>query len=169
MRISLIAAVGRNFEIGKDNDLMWKLPNDMKFFKNTTVGHPVIMGRRNWESIPPKFRPFADRLNIILSRNEALEAPGAAVVDTIEDALQLAEQTHTDLVYVIGGAQIYQLFLERGLADELLLTHVEGAFPGADAFFPSFDPAAYEATELQSHPADDKHAFAFRMVRYRKC
>ena len=85
MKYALIVALGRNNEIGKDNDLVWHLPRDMKFFKDTTAGHTVVMGRKNWESIPKKFRPLPNRQNIVLTRNENYSAPGAEVIKNFKD------------------------------------------------------------------------------------
>ena len=140
--VSLIAAVARNRAIGKDNQLLWNLPEDMKHFRETTRGKPVIMGRKTWESLPEKFRPLPGRQNIVVSRNPAYKAHGAALAGTLESALALvggAEET-----FIIGGEQLYSAALPQ--ADRLYLTEVDCA-PEADAFFPAIDPAAWKILE----------------------
>ncbi len=137
MRIVLIAAIGEHTRaLGKDNKLLWRLPADMEHFKNMTMGHPVIMGRKTWESIPKKFRPLPGRTNIIVSRQREYGAPGAQVATSVDDALIGASiAPGNDIVYVIGGAQIYKQALPH--ADELELTLVADEAPG-DVFFPVF-------------------------------
>lgn len=168
MKVILIAALGKNREIGKNNDLMWHLPKDMKFFKDTTVGSPVIMGRKNWDSIPERYRPLSGRLNIVLTHDTSWNADGAMVAHKLEDALHLAAHTGAETCYVVGGAQIYALALDAGVADELVLTHVEADFPDAEAFFPPFEAEHWKKEVLGHVPADDKHAFAFTFARYTK-
>lgn len=129
--LSLIAAVARNRVIGKDNQLLWHLPEDMKYFRETTRGKPVIMGRKTWESLPEKFRPLPGRHNIVVSRNPAYDAPGATLATSLEAALAAAG--NTDEVFVIGGEALYRLALPK--AQRLYLTELEQAYDG-DAFFP---------------------------------
>jgi dihydrofolate reductase len=113
MIISQIAAVAENRVIGRNNDLPWKLPDDMKFFMNTTKGHHVIMGRKNYESLHEKFRPLPNRTNIVVTRQKDFKAPGCHVVHSIDDALKIAEQNNEPEVFVIGGAEIYSLALKN--------------------------------------------------------
>ena len=113
MIVSLIVAVSENKVIGKDNDLVWNLPTDMKFFKDTTKNHFVIMGRRNYESIPSKFRPLPNRTNVIVSRQEKLEAEGCIVVDSIEKAIELAKVAKDQEPFIIGGGQIYKYAIDN--------------------------------------------------------
>ena len=112
MRVSLIAAVASNGVIGKDNDLIWTLRDDMAFFKNTTKGRHVIMGRRNWESIPHRFRPLPGRPNMVLSRDESYVAEGAITFKVLNAALDAARKAGEEEAFIIGGAQIYRLALE---------------------------------------------------------
>ena len=138
--IVIIAAVARNRVIGKDNKLLWNIPEDMAHFKALTSGHTVIMGRKTWESLPPRFRPLPGRRNIVISRQTDYAAPGAEIAGSLENALQLASTAET--LFVIGGAEIYAQAL--GLADRLELTEVNLA-PEADAWFPAIDPQRWQA------------------------
>lgn len=166
MEVSLIAAMGRDRAIGKDNDLMWHLPNDMKFFKETTKGHHVIMGRKNWDSIPAAFRPFKNRVNVILTRQPDFIADGAYVFSSLRDAFSFAQQGSEDEVFVIGGEQIYALALNEGWVNSIYLTHVDAEFPGAHAFFPEFDEELYDTELLFTQEKDEKHAHAFKVLKY---
>lgn len=135
--ISLIAAISKQTRaIGKDNGLIWDLPTDMARFRALTKGHPVIMGRKTWESLPEAHRPLPGRTNIVITRDSTFAAEGAATATSIEDALAFAQQAPgSDEIYVIGGGQIYTLALPY--ADRLDLTEVDDAVSG-DAYFPEF-------------------------------
>jgi dihydrofolate reductase len=166
MEISLIAAMGLNREIGKDNDLMWHLPNDMKFFKETTKGHHIIMGRKNYESIPLAFRPFKNRVNIVLSRDKNFPAPDCIVFDELSRALGFAREGGESEVFVIGGEQIYAWALREGFVQNIYLTHIDGEFSGAHAHFPEFDESLYSRELILEQGVDEKHAFAFKTFKY---
>lgn len=144
-RIVLIAAVAANGVIGRDNELPWRLPEDLQFFRRTTIGHPVLMGRRNWDSLPPKFRPLPGRRNLVLTRNEAWHADGAERCASLDDALRAVQGT--DTLYVIGGAEVYRLALPR--ADALILTELDRAIAG-DVRFPSWNRQAFHVTASQT-------------------
>ena len=131
--ISLIAADARNRALGKDGQLLWHLPEDMRYFRETTRGKPVIMGRKTWESLPDAFRPLPGRRNIVISRNSAYEAPGATLAGSLDEAVRLTQDDAE--VFVIGGAEIYRQALP--LAQRLYLTEVAQDF-AADVFFPEF-------------------------------
>jgi len=161
MIVSLIAALTKNMVIGKNNDLPWKLPDDMKYFMETTKGHAVIMGRKNFDSVPPKFKPLKDRFNIVLSKSKNIE--GVTVVDSMEKALGLVKNENE--VFVIGGAQIYKLALP--VANRLYLTEIDTVLDG-DTFFPSFDKKLFRETSRIHHPKDDRHAYAFDFVVYER-
>lgn len=163
MVISLIAALTQNRVIGKNNDLPWHLPDDMKYFMQTTKEHAVIMGRRNYDSIPEKFRPLPNRKNIVVTRNKDFKAPGCTVVHSLEEALRLAEAGGEKETFVIGGAEIYRLALP--LAHRLYLTEIKAILAG-DTHFPPFTPAEWTEISRKSHPADDRHAFPFDFVVY---
>ena len=136
--LSLIAAVARNGAIGKDNALLWREPEDQKHLRRVTMGSPVIMGRKTWESLPARFRPLPGRRNVVITRDVAWRADGAEAVASIDAALALL--AGTDKAFVLGGAEIYALALP--LADELLLTEIDADLDG-DTFFPSWDRARF--------------------------
>ena len=161
MKLSLIAAVARNGAIGRDNDLLWKEPADQKHFAATTRGHAVIMGRRTWESLPPRFRPLPGRRNIVVTRNAAFQAAGAEIVDSLEAALQRAHDEPQ--VFVIGGVQLFAQALSW--VDELVLTEIDADLDG-DVHFPAWDRQAFVEASRESHVGADGTRFAF--VTYRR-
>lgn len=163
MIVSAIAAVADNGVIGRNNDLPWHLPDDMAFFKRTTLGHPIITGRKNYESVPPKFRPLKGRLNIVITRDPAYEAPGAVVVTSLEAALERAKEEHKEEVFIIGGGQIFREALEKNLIDRLYLTLVHADVKG-DTHFPPIDAADWQEKSRERHEADDRHANPFSFV-----
>ena len=154
--LALIAACARGGVIGVENRLPWHLPEDMKFFRETTRGKPVIMGRKTWESLPAAFRPLPGRLNIVVSRNPGFEAPGASVVASLPEALAAAGDA--EIAFVIGGAELYRQALP--LADRLLLTEIDQAYEG-DAFFPDFDRSLWHETAREPRVAESGLPFAF--------
>ena len=154
MLVSLVVAASANNVIGKDNKLLWKLPNDMRFFKNVTWGMPVIMGRKTYESLA---QPLPGRKNIVLSR-QPLESEGAIVVKNLEDALFLVKQMDVKEAMVIGGGQIYRLAWEK--AKRIYLTRVDAEFEG-DTFFPALDPKQWKMIRQENHEADEKHAYGY--------
>lgn len=163
MKVISIAAVAENNGIGKNNRLLWRLPEDMRFFKETTMGHPVITGRKNYESIPEKFRPLPGRKNIIVTRQTNYEAPGASVQGSLNEALDSID--NEEIVYIIGGGQIYESAHGNNLLDELLITHVK-ASPDADVFYPEIDEDIWKGEIIKTQPQDEKHNFAFEIVKY---
>ncbi|HEY8510707.1 MAG TPA: dihydrofolate reductase [Cyclobacteriaceae bacterium] len=165
MIVSLIAAVSRNNVIGKDNDLPWNLPDDMKYFMQTTSRHHVIMGRKNYESIPEKFRPLPNRTNIVVTRNEDYQAPGCHIVHSLEDAFAIPMRSEEEEVFVIGGADIFRQSLP--FADRLYLTEVHADVEG-DVFFPAFDHSEWKELSRVPHPADERHKYAFDFVVYER-
>ena len=133
--ISIIVAIGTNRVIGKDNNLPWRIPDDLKRFKELTSGHPVIMGRKTWESLPEKFRPLPGRTNIVVTRNADYKAEGVMVTDSFSSALSAAERADgANEIFIIGGGEIYKEALTS--ADRLYLTLVEDETLG-DTFFSS--------------------------------
>lgn len=161
MHIALVAAVGRNGEIGRNNDLLWRTREDQQRFRSTTMGHPVVMGRRTWDSLPERFRPLPGRRNIVVTRNPNWSGAGAEAALSLDAALALAGDAAQ--VFVIGGAQLYAAALP--LADELVLTEIDAAFE-ADAFFPRWDRGAYE--ELAREPHVDPEGRPYAFVTYRR-
>ncbi|MBA1201608.1 dihydrofolate reductase [Pseudomonas capeferrum] len=153
--LSLIAALAENRVIGIDNSMPWHLPGDFKYFKATTLGKPIIMGRKTWDSLG---RPLPGRLNLVVSRQEGLQLEGAEVFDSLEAALlraqQWAKEQGVDELMLIGGAQLYGQALERGLVSRMYLTRVE-LEPEGDAWFPEFDQARWQRTSCQPQAAED--------------
>ena len=165
MIVSLIAAMAENRVIGRNNDLPWKLPDDMKFFMQTTKGHHVIMGRKNYDSLDEKFKPLPNRTNIVVTRQKQFNAPGCSVVNSIEKALEIAKTNNEPEAFVIGGAEIYSLALQR--ADKIYLTEIHATVQG-DTFFPDFDKTVWKETERRPHSKDDKHIYTFDFVTYQR-
>ncbi|MCX2742517.1 dihydrofolate reductase [Mangrovivirga sp. M17] len=163
MRISMIAAKSENNVIGKDNDLIWHMPGDMNYFKAVTRKRCIIMGRKNYESLPENFRPLPGRTNIIMSRNTEYKAPGCIVVNSAEKALIEAEKTGESEVFIIGGEHIYRQFL--GDADKIYLTEIKETFDG-DAFFPEIDKNMFKEVSRIKIPADEKnpHDYHFTVL-----
>ncbi len=162
MKVSLIVAVSENNVIGKDNNLIWHLPKDMKFFKNTTLHHHVIMGRKNFESIPHKFRPLPNRTNIIISRKTNYTAANSLVVSSIQKALEIAKENSDPEPFIIGGGEIYKLALKLDLVDRIYLTRIHGVFEG-DTFFPELDNSWKEISK-EDHLSDEKHDYDFSFI-----
>lgn len=154
MKISLIAAVAENNVIGAGNDLIWHLPADMKYFKDTTMGHHVLMGRKNYLSIPERFRPFSGRENIVVSRNPEFGDEGIHVYNNIPDAIQHARAAGEEELFIIGGGQIYAQSME--LADELYITWVKEKFEG-DAYFPEIDLDQWQLKSQSDRLSDERN------------
>lgn len=144
---SLIVAYDSNRAIGKDNDLLWRLPSDMQHFKSTTMGHFVIMGRKTYESIG---KPLPGRLNIILSRNNDYYVEGAIVMNDLEGALFFAKLHGQKEVFIIGGGSIYEEALKKDLVDRIYLTEVHYSFADADAHLPRLDQYGWIETTLRT-------------------
>ncbi|HIP35275.1 MAG TPA: dihydrofolate reductase, partial [Crocinitomix sp.] len=121
----LIVAKASNNVIGKDNDLIWHLPADMRFFTQTTKGHIVIMGRKNWDSIPLKYRPLSGRINVVITRNKKFSHPDCTTFNSIEDAIVFYQKEYADkTIFIIGGGQIYDYAIKNNLVDEMLITNI---------------------------------------------
>lgn len=154
--ISLIVAMAQNGVIGRSNGLPWRLPDDLKRFREFTLGKPILMGRRTFQSIG---RPLPGRTNLVLTRDPHWSAAGVIAVHSVEEALHEARGC-TELV-AIGGAEIYRLLLP--LARRIYLTHVHADVPG-DSYFPAFDAAQWDDIECRTHPADSSHAYPVTFV-----
>ncbi len=161
MTISMIAAMGQNRVIGRDGNLPWHLPEDFKFFKRKTQGHPVIMGRKTFDSMG---KPLPGRHNIVITRNRNLKITGADVVDSLEEALKLVEPSAGE-TFIIGGSEIYRQGLT--VADRIYLTLVHEKFDG-DAFFPEFDESNWKVVHREEHEADDRNPHPFTFVTYER-
>lgn len=148
-KISVIAAIGRNRAIGKDNQLLWQVPGDLPRFKKLTTGHPVIMGRKTWESIPEKFRPLPERTNIVITRDSSYDAPGAVLAQSFPEALSLARDAEgADEIFAIGGQQVYECALP--FATNLYLTLIDDEKEG-DAFFPAYEDQFAKEMQREEH------------------
>ncbi len=159
-QLALIAAMDENRLIGRDNALPWRLPADLAFFKRTTLGKPIIMGRKTWESLG---RPLPGRRNLVITRNPAFHAEGAEICAGIEDALERV--TGIDKAFLIGGASLYRQALEQDLARVLWITHVHGQFEG-DAWFPEIDPKKWQEHWREDRPADADNPWPISFVKY---
>ncbi|HMR92352.1 MAG TPA: dihydrofolate reductase [Chitinophagaceae bacterium] len=162
MIISLVVAAANNHVIGKDNQLLWKLPNDMRHFKNITWGMPVVMGRKTFESLG---RPLPGRKNLVLTKQADWEAEGVLPVKKIEDAIFLVQQMDVKEMMVIGGGEIYQAVFDK--AKRIYLTRVDGE-PEGDTFFPPIDPKKWRLVSKQDQEADEKHAYNYSFQVWEK-
>ena len=163
MKVTIIAAVAENNIIGKDNQLIWRLPADMKFFKEKTLDHCIITGRKNYESIPEKFRPLPGRVNIIVSRNKDYIHEGTLTVHSIEAGLAEAKLMNETETFIIGGGEIYKQSMD--LADEMWITRVHKEFEG-DTEFPFIDSFLWEENVFQRFTKDEKHNYDFTIYNY---
>jgi dihydrofolate reductase len=161
MTLALIAAVARDGGIGRGNDLLFKLREDMQHFKRTTLGCPIVMGRKTWDSIG---RPLPGRRNIVVTRQDDWSADGCERAASLDEAL--AQVADAERVFVIGGAQLYAAALP--LADELVLTEIDAVADGADTFFPTWDRAAFIEASRESHVSADGLAYAFVIWKRRR-
>ena len=166
MEVSLIVAVSKNGVIGKNNDLIWHLPKDMKFFKDTTLGHHVIMGRKNFESIPHKYSPLPNRTNVVITRQTDYKAKGCITVNSLEDALKVSEKNKETEAFIIGGGQIYKMALEKKLVNKIYLTEIMHSFDG-DTFFPKLGNEWKEVERIDCK-ADEKHAYNYSFLTFEK-
>ncbi|MBB3803985.1 dihydrofolate reductase [Xanthomonas arboricola] len=162
-QLHLIVALDRNNAIGRDNDLPWKLPDDLKRFKALTLGKPILMGRKTAQSLG---RALPGRLNLVLTRSGHVPFEGMQAVASVEQAIERAAHEGAQALCVIGGGEVYRLTLEH--ADLLAVTEVDTVVAGADTHFPPIDPAVWEPVQRQAHAVDERHAFAFEYVDYRR-
>lgn len=160
MTLTLIAAIAENKALGKNNQMLWHLPDDFKRFKQVTSGHYIIMGRKTFESLPGM---LPNRTHIIITRQTDFKAEGCIIANSLEDALAACPQDEE--VFVIGGGEIYKQALPK--ADKLDLTRVHGIAPEADAYFPEFDTAGWKLIEKVHHPKDERHKFDFTFEVYK--
>jgi dihydrofolate reductase len=158
----LVAALDRHRAIGRGGALLWNEREDLQHLRRVTMGHPVIMGRKTWDSLPVRFRPLPGRRNIVVTRDMAWHADGADRAGSLDAALALVRGA--ERACVIGGGELYALAMPH--ADELVLTEIDAAFDGADTFFPAFDRKTFRETARDSRVAADGTPYAF--VTYRK-
>ncbi len=160
--ISIIAAIGKNNELGKKNQLLWNLPTDMKHFKETTTGHTVIMGQKTYESIG---KALPNRRNIVLTREKDFKAEGVEISDSLEKTIASFQDSDEE-VFIIGGGQIYKQSFD--LADKLYITHVDMTDEDADTFFPEIIPIVWNEVSHEEHKKDDKNPYNYTFSVYEK-
>lgn len=164
MILSLIVAVAEDGAMGKDNQLPWHLPADLKFFKRTTMGKPVVMGRRTWESLG---KPLPGRLNIVISTSMEGELPdGVLLYDNPEDALERVQQEDVEEAFVIGGSKIFADTLSR--IDRMYITRIHTTVPDADTWFPHVDHGQWKVVWEERHEVDEKHAYPFTFQQWER-
>lgn len=156
--VTLIAAAGENNALGKDNDLVWHLPDDFRRFKKLTTGHHIIMGRKTFESFPSL---LPDRTHIVITRQQDYKPEGAVIVHDLEAALEIASIDPQP--FIIGGGEIYRQSMDK--AERIELTRVHGTFE-ADTFFPEIDLTKWKVLATEHHPADERHEYAFTYLTY---
>jgi dihydrofolate reductase len=160
--ITIIAAISTNNALGKDNDLIWYLPADLKRFKKTTTGHHILMGRNTFESIG---KPLPNRTTIIITRNESYFKDGCLIASSLEEAIELAKED--EQIFIIGGAQVYKYAIENNIVDTLDITLVHHKFE-ADVFFPKIDLKIWEEVSREDFKADEKNKFDYSFLRFQK-
>lgn len=159
--ISLIAAIGKNNELGKDNTLIWQMPADMKFFRETTKGHAIIMGRKTFESIG---KALPNRKNIVITRDKKYKKESVEIAHSLIEALKMANIK--DEVFIIGGAEIYKQAMD--FADKLYITHIDAEDKKADTFFPEIIPILWNEVSHQEHKKDPENPFNYTFSVYEK-
>ena len=172
MKISIISAIGNNNEIGKKNDLLWSLPEDMKHFRKITTGHPIIMGQKTFESLARDEngkqigRTLPNRRNIILTQEESFKIPNTEIIRSIDELMDLLQKTtnEEDEVFVIGGGSIYKAMIDK--ADKLYITHVDESFPDAEIFFPEIDKNKWEKIKSDKYKKDNLNKHDLEFVEY---
>lgn len=162
MILSAIVAMAENNAIGKDNDLPWRLPDDLKFFKRTTSGKPVMMGRKTFESLG---KPLVNRLNIVISSKKDLKLPeGVLLYHNIEDAIERMKQEGSEEAFVIGGGKIYEQTMP--MLNRIYITRVHTTIDDAHTFFPELNKSNWELTWKEDHPKDERHAHDFTFQQW---
>ena len=156
--LSLIVAIGKNNELGKDNDLIWHFKNDMKFFRETTMNHTVIMGRKTFESLP---KVLPNRTNVVITSNKDYQIDGVEIIHSVEEVLKYVENSG-DECFIIGGASIYKKFLDY--ADTLYITRID-AEASADVYFPEFNKDLYKCVKLENH---EEEGIKYTIYKYEK-
>ena len=163
MTLSLIAALGNNNVIGRDNSLPWHMPADLKWFQKTTTGHHVLMGRKTFQEIG---RPLPNRTNVVITRNAGFRPEGVAIARSLDEAISKAEAAGDPEIFIIGGADIFRQSLH--IADRMYLTRIHAEPPG-DTFFPEFDDVAeWKLVDVEHHEADDRNAYPYSFLTYER-
>ena len=160
--ISIIVAASENNAIGKNNQLLWSLPNDLKFFKNTTWGFPVVMGRKTYESVN---KPLPGRINIVITKKADWFAETVLTATNIEDGIKMGAATNSKQIFILGGGEIYKQSMD--LADEIYITRVHAVLEG-DTFFPEIDKSKWQLISNEDFNPDEKHAYAYSFQLWKK-
>ncbi|MEI7709486.1 MAG: dihydrofolate reductase [bacterium] len=160
--ISLIAAIGKNNELGKNNDLIWKIPNDQKYFREKTSLHTVVMGRKTFESLG---KPLPNRRNIVITRDANYKQKDVEIAHSLAGALDLVKDKNEE-IFIIGGAEIYNQAIE--ISDKLYITHIDATDEEGDAFFPEIIPVVWNETSHKEYKKDDKNPFAYTFSIYER-
>lgn len=158
--LSIIVAAARNNAIGKNNQLLWHMPADLKFFKETTLGHPVVMGRKTFESVG---KALPKRRNIVITRNKSFSPENVEVCHALDEALELLDDTEEN--FIVGGSEIYKMSLPY--CDKIYFTEIDADFE-ADTFFPSFNPEEWHLTHREEHAADEKNPYNYCFLTYER-
>ncbi|HET8858360.1 dihydrofolate reductase [Marivirga sp.] len=164
MKISMIAAKANDNAIGKDNDMIWHLPDDLKYFKDKTRNRHILMGRKNFDSLGEKYQPLPQRINIVITRNKDWQHDGVKVFHDVEDGIAFAKENNEEELFIIGGGEIYKEGLK--FADRLYITEVDAEFPDAEAYFPEFDKSEWKEVSREHHSKDERHQLNFDYVVY---
>lgn len=162
MIISIIVAKSENNVIGKNNDLVWHLPADQKYFRETTMGHYVVMGRKTFESLN---KPLPGRTNIVITRNPEFRAEGCVIVHNLDEAIEFCKKNRQQEIFILGGGEIYRQALP--FTQKIYITEVKGVFDG-DTFFPPLNPDDWKEVSREFHNTDEKHAYEFDFVVYER-
>lgn len=162
MIISAIVAASKNWVIGKDNEIPWYIPNDLRYFRRMTLGHHIILGRKNYESIG---KPLPKRTNLIITRDTDFEAPGCLVMHNIDDAINHAKKQKEEEVFICGGGQIYAQTMDR--VDKLYFTEIEAVVEG-DVFFPEIDFSKWNQISIERNQADERHEYGYNFMVYER-
>lgn len=157
--VSTIVAAGEDWAIGKDNEMLWHMPNDFRYFKQTTIGHPVIMGRKTLLSLG---KPLKDRLNIVITRQKDFTFEGVEVMHDLEEAISLAKSHDQEEVFIIGGGEIYRQALP--MIERVYLTIIHSTFPEATTHFPALDMGEWNEISRKSHKKDERHAYDYTFL-----
>jgi dihydrofolate reductase len=165
MKISIIVAASTNNVIGRNNDLPWHLPADLKYFKDTTMDHCVVMGRKNFESIPPKYRPLQGRTNIVITRQKDYNAEGAVVVNSIEAAVEFARSKNDTECFITGGGEIFKQSIH--LCDRIYLTRIHAVIEG-DVYFPELNEKKWKEISRKDIQPDEKNKYPFSFIIYER-
>jgi dihydrofolate reductase len=162
----MIAARAQNGAIGKNNEMIWHLPDDLKYFKDQTRHHHILMGRKNFDSLGEGYQPLPQRVNVVITRNKNWQHDGVKVFHDLESGVRFASDNNEEELFIIGGGEIYTLGLP--IADKLYITEVEANFPDAEAYFPEIDLSQWKETSRINHPKDEKHQLDYDYVIYER-